>query len=360
MKKIGIITINDNLNYGNRLQNYAMQEFFKKANISTETIENRKLNHKKVFILRLKRHLGYLYKKILSKRLIDKRYVSFLEFNKNIRFSKYMLDKECEDGIIKWKYTYFVVGSDQVWNPNINRLSKIDLLCFADNNQKIAFSASFGISKLPEEHKEKTRDALKKFKAISVREDAGKEIINNLGINKDVEVLVDPTMLLSAEEWDKVSNKPKNIKDGEKYILNYFLGKLPNEWDKEIKRIAKENDCKIINILDANDPYFVSGPSEFLYLEKNAFLVCTDSFHSSVFSIIYGTPFIIFNRIDNHISMNSRLDTLLSKFGLENRKFNGSIPDDLLKCDYSNAKKILEKEKQKSKKFLCKALDINE
>lgn len=95
--------------------------------------------------------------------------------------------------------------------------------------------------------------------------------------------------------------------------------------------------------------------------EKNAFLVCTDSFHSRVFSIIYDTPFVVFDRQQEGIvSMNSRLETLLSKFELENRKFNGKISEDLLKCDYSNAKKILEVEKEKSRSFLCNALDIKE
>lgn len=357
MKKVGIITMYDNNNFGNRLQNYAVQESLRKLNTETISIKyerdyETKAKHK------IKNIIRYFKWFVIKKHKYNKLNL-FKKFNKDLNITNKMYNCKNIKNIDERTINYYVVGSDQVWNPNFGRLTDIELLEFTDK-PKIAFSASFGISELPEEHKEKTRVTLKKFKAISVREDAGKEIINELGIDKDVEVLVDPTMLLSAEEWDRVSNKPKNIKDGEKYILNYFLGKLPEEWDKEIKRIAKENDCKIINILDENDSYFVSGPSEFLYLEKNAFLVCTDSFHSSVFSIIYDTPFVVFNRKDKHVSMNSRLDTLLSKFGLENRKFNGSISDDLLKCDYSNAKKILEKEKEKSKKFLCKALDIDE
>jgi hypothetical protein len=253
---------------------------------------------------------------------------------------------------------YFVVGSDQVWNPNFGRLTDIELLTFT-NKPKISFSASFGISELPDEYRKKTKNAIKDFKAISVREDAGKKIVEELTGRTDIEVLVDPTMLLSAEEWNIVSKKPKQIKNY-KYILNYFLGELPENWKIEIDRIAKENNCEIINILNPNDPFYEAGPSEFLYLEKNAFLVCTDSFHSSVFSIIYDTPFIVFERQDKHISMNSRIDTLLSKFNLQNRRFKGEITEDLLKCDYKEAKKILEKEKQKSINFLKKALDIDE
>ena len=167
-------------------------------------------------------------------------------------------------------------------------------------------------------------------------------------------------MLLTAEEWDKVSKKPKMLKT-DKYILNYFLGDLSDERRKEIDRVAKENNCEVINILDKNSPFYECGPSEFLYLEKNAFLICTDSFHSCVFAILYNTPFLVFDREQkNLVSMNSRLDTLLSKFKLENRRCNGKITKKDLICDYKETHKILEKERIKADKFLRKALDIKD
>ena len=116
-------------------------------------------------------------------------------------------------------------GSDQVWNPKFDRLSDVDLLSFATPEQRISFSASFGISELPENSKEKAKRELEKFKAISVREDRGKEIVEELTERKDVQVLVDPTMLLTSEEWDKVAKKPEQLKT-DKYILNYFLGEI--------------------------------------------------------------------------------------------------------------------------------------
>lgn len=359
MKKIGIITITDYANFGNRLQNYAVQKKLNDFNCKVETIQNIPdvCSEQKLSLIK------YNIKKCIKKIAIKsrhRRYNKFMRFNKFIKFSRIMVDKKNVSPELENMYDCFIVGSDQVWNPNIGRLTDFELVNFAANVPKIAFSASFGVSELPKESKEKTKKALSEFYAVSVREDAGKKIINDLGIDKDIEVLVDPTMLLSAEEWDKVSCKPKMMKNDEKYILNYFLGQLPIEWEREIKKIAEENNCKIINILDANSKYYASGPSEFLYLEKNAFLVCTDSFHSSVFSIIYNTPFVVFERKDKNVSMNSRLDTLLLKFNLEDRKFNGKITNDLLKCDYSNTDKILEKEKEKAMDFLQNALDIKE
>ena len=191
---------------------------------------------------------------------------------------------------------------------------------------------------------------------ISVREDRGKEIIQELTGRTDVEVLVDPTMLLNADEWDKVAKKPRELKN-DKYILNYFLGELSEERNNEINRIAKENNCEVINILDKQSPFYQTGPSEFLYLEKNAFLICTDSFHSSVFAILYNRPFIIFDREDKEVKMNSRIETLISKFKLVNRNYNGKITQENLEHDYTEAYKILEKEREKSNRFLEKCLN---
>lgn len=345
MKKAAICTIFDMTNFGNRLQNYATQEVLKKLNIKTETIIN----------LNEDFNLQYYLKHII-KLFIRKRYYNFNKFNKNINFSKIKVNfnniPESLDS-----YDYYIVGSDQVWNPKFLRLNNFDLLSFINSKNKISFAASFGISRLPQDYNKKAKEEFLKFKAISVREDSGKKIVEELTGRKDVEVLVDPTMLLTSEEWDKVSKKPKMLK-ANKYILNYFLGNLSNSRKKEIERIAKENNCEVINILDSKSPYYACGPSEFLYLEKHAFLICTDSFHSSVFAIIYNRPFIVFDREqEDMVNMNSRIETLLSKFDLTDRKYNEKITENLLNLDYLKVYKILENERIKVNNFLKKALD---
>lgn len=362
MKKVGIITINDNDNYGNRLQNYAVQEILVKNKFETYTILNNVFwnNKEKSFEKKLLKLLKYFKGKIKRdfNNLINReRHKLFLNFNKNIIYNKKTINSQYNT--INNKYDYFIVGSDQVWNPNFRRLSDVDLLSFADSEKRISFSASFGISELPNKFKEKTKKELLKFKAISVREDAGKNIVEDLTGRKDVEVLVDPTMLLTSKEWDKVSKKPKML-HSQKYILNYFLGELSQSRKEEINRVAKENDCEVIDILDKNSPFYQTGPSEFLYLEKNAFLICTDSFHSCVFAILYNRPFVVFEREDNTVSMNSRIETLINKFQLENRIFKNSIIEENIKHDYTNAYKILEQERNKSMKFLKKALESKE
>lgn len=352
MKNIGIVTINDDDNYGNRLQNYAVQEFFRKENINPLTLKNRPIrNTKDKYILRV---LKDYIKKILKRpsRAFEERRKNFAKFNENIKFSEKEINAYSK---ISDQFDFFVTGSDQVWNPNFGRLRDVDLLEFAKTEQRIAFSASFGISELPENCKEKAKRELENFKAISVREDRGKEIVEELTERKDVQVLVDPTMLLTSEEWDKVEKKPEQLKT-DKYILNYFLGEMSEKRKKEIERIAKENNCEIINILDKNSPFYQTGPSEFLYLEKNAFLICTDSFHSSVFAILYNRPFVVFDREDANVKMNSRLDTLLKKFKLENRWYEDKITEEQLQVDYKESYMILEGERKKAKEFLENAI----
>lgn len=357
MKKVAILTINSN-NYGNRLQNYALQQYIKKMNLIPITIKNltflNKYHNKYNYILRC---IKYIFKRqeFYDGYLRDK---NFSKFNLNIEFTKNTFNYfRLKDFV---NYDYYISGSDQVWNPNYGRMTNFDLISFCESQKKFSYAASFGVSKISTEYEKKFSTEIKKFKKVSVREDSGKEIVEALTGRNDIEVLIDPTMLLTAEEWDKVSKKPIMLKNN-KFILNYFLGEISEERKKEIERVAKENNCEIINILDKNSPFYECGPSEFLYLEKNAFLICTDSFHSSVFAILYNRPFVIFDREQKNVtSMNSRLDTLINKFKLKNRKFEGKITEKNLKHNYEEAYKILEKERQKSERFLKEALDIKE
>lgn len=368
MKKVGICTINDNNNYGNRLQNYATQELLKKNGFQPETIINTTIHFKKEkitlnnFFPRLINKINNKKNRILSKN--SKRKKCFDDFNKNIDFYSKTIDDECvkDEKINKEINSYFdafFTGSDQVWNPTFPRTSNIDFLTFTDNYKRNSFSASFGIHDIPTEDEIKYKDLLISIKNISVREDRGKEIIKKITGRDDVEILVDPTMALDTSEWNTIIKKPKQLEGfkNKKYILNYFLGNLSKERKKEIKRIARDNNCMVINILDKKSPFYQTGPSEFLWLEKNAFLICTDSFHSSVFAILFNRPFIVFNREDELENMNSRLETLLSKFELNDRYYNGKITDELLSVDYTKTYKLLELERKKANDFINRCLN---
>lgn len=352
--RIAIVTITNGENYGNRLQNYAVQQQLEKGNIHIETLRNK--SGQSFSLIRsvkklLKNTIFYFkYKNEINRKKC------FHEFNNNyIVFSKYEVSNSKIPKKIDEKFDLFICGSDQIWNPNYEENAEVNFLQFTSRNKKVSFAASFGANNIPEHRKHSMSTWLDDFKYISVREDSGKNIVKQLTNRDDVEVLVDPTMLITAQEWDKLCKKPKQLKS-KKFILNYFLGDISYHRKKQIDIIAKENNCEIINLMDKRNVFYQTGPSEFLYLEKNAFLICTDSFHSCVFAILYNTPFIVFEREDNTVSMNSRIDTLLRKFKLEDRRFKECIDNKHLKCDYSIAHNLLKEERKKADRFLNKIL----
>lgn len=353
--KVCIVTLYNNVNFGNRLQNFALQKAIEKFNIECYSLKNTDLTIKRVIKESIK-------KIILKKNKLErKRNKNFVKFSKNIRYTRKTVNYNSKFKNQITKYDFYITGSDQVWNPQFNKNGHLNfnLLHFVEPSKRIAYAASFGQNKIDKEYNETFDSELKKFKSISVREDSGKDIIKRINSSLRVEVLIDPTMLIEATEWEKYMKKPQILKNN-KYILNYFLGDLSDNRKRIISKFAKENNCEIIDILDKKSPFYQCGPSEFLYLEKNAYLICTDSFHSSVFALLFNRPFVIFDRKQKEIkSMNSRIDTLLSKFEIENRKFNGKcITKENINHNYQKAYKILEEERKKSICFLKKSLDI--
>lgn len=364
-KSIAIVTLYANNNFGNKLQNYAVQEVIKKSfGYDTYTIINYYEKYKliKVFKDSLKKLIRYKNFEPLD----IEREKKFREFDKNINKSPSEVSYRYPKSKLNNMYDYFIVGSDQVWNQTTGRISQLFLLSFVNNSaKKISFSASLGTDNLLEESKNQVKKYISDFDNISVREVTAKKIIEDLTERNDVEVLIDPTMSLTTDDWNKVCKKPSQIDapsyENKKYILLYFLGKYAGERKDAIERFASENDCKIINILDKSDEFYKCGPAEFIWLEKNAFMVCTDSFHSSVFAILYKRPFIVFNRDDGQRGvneMNSRIDTLLSKFKLEGNYYNGKISNDIINKNYDYTEDILEEERNKTINFLKKAFKI--
>lgn len=344
MKKIGIVTLNGNFNIGNRLQNYALKKYLESLKLDVETI----------WFCRIKDRFIMIIKNIIFNFLISSRGHNFRKFSKSYLNTKYFASTNVSN-----RYDYIIVGSDQVWNYNFPGFSKTMFLDFSPYEKNIAYSASFGIDRIPTKYNNMYKNGLNNIKSLSVREDAGKKIVNDIVGRKDVEVLVDPTMLLDKKEWDRVAKKPKKLNDS-KYILLYFLGNISKKRMDVINKYAKENNYEIINILDKESKFYSCGPAEFLYLEKHAELICTDSYHASVFSIIYDRPFIIYDRDEkNHGNMGSRIDTLLSKLKINDRRYNGkSITSKNLKHDYKKAYEVLKLEREKSKKYLKKSMNL--
>lgn len=326
--KIAIITLPGNFNYGNRLQNYALQYALENKGYIVETLVpiDKKKNKLKLFIFE---SLGTLKSILLlrySKRKLNKESIKKMKDIKEKKISPFtdeyiksvLINDWSEENMLRINnmYDYFVVGSDQVWNPNYINNYDFYFARFADNNKKVSYAASFGIQNIPEKYNEIYISGLAGFSTITVREQSGARIIKKL-VGKESNVVLDPTLLISPKEWLEFVSETsiEQFSYGEKYVLTYFLGSQTQEYFKAINSFANEYNLKVINIMGNYffDDFIVPDPKEFLRLINDAEYVFTDSFHAVVFSLIYHTNFISFERGD----MNSRITTLLNTCGIE-------------------------------------------
>jgi hypothetical protein len=258
------------------------------------------------------------------------------------------------------QYDYCVVGSDQVWNPHFGNYHQF-FLGFAPEEKRLSYAASISTMDIPAEEHDFFVQGIKGMKALSVREQAGADLIEQL-TGRKAEVHLDPTLLLTADEWRSVSRKPTWYHGGE-YLLTYFLGRRPSQIDA----IAEELGLTVVNLLDeAVYEHYVTGVDEFLWAIDHASLVYTDSFHGSVFSILFQTPFVVCDRYgtgkgDVSEKMGSRLDTLLGYFGFEDRRTNQErayrIDDPLKLPDWSCCVSVLKRERERSDAYFRRVLE---
>lgn len=362
---IAKITLNGYYNYGGVLQNYALQELLKrvsKGNVNTLWLSSR---HFMPYV----DHWGWkeYIKCAINWKNFRRQYWSY----KNISWEsarRTVIRKFCQKYIsikipsrplenLASQYDYFVTGSDQVWNPFFSSTRcREEFLTFVPSEKRIAYAASIGLDDIPQEDKANFTEWLNQMAYISVREQAGADIVKRL-TGKTVPVLLDPTMVLDAKDWEKIEEQPLWF-DGKPYICTYFLGERP----AVISEVAKKmGGIKVINIMDPDDfDSYITTPEEFIFLIHHAELVYTDSFHGTVFSILFHRPFVICDRNEAGMcKMNSRINTLLGLFSLQSRYATaetGYQISDLHAIDFSHVDAVLKNERQRSYDYLTKAL----
>ncbi len=351
MKKIAIITLfYHNYNYGGVLQAYALQKEIEKLGYNCDVIsmdrqtmkifvpeaKNKNNSYKNNFITFLTSLKNRIKNKLNSLLCINelqkkiKKFDSFIE--KNIRKTDIVYTSDTISQLID-KYDLFITGSDQVFSPVSGRAETF-LSFVPDEKGKISYAASIGADSITDEYGRFMKSFLKRFDVVSVREKGAKTIIDNL-MGKDIcKVVLDPT-LLYQESWTNLAF-PVNGITAESYVLLYFLGESDNEWNRAYS-YAKTMGLKILNIPYNKMQYnkrdyrhkqnFVwggGGPEEFLWLIQNAAIVLTDSFHGTVFSVLFHKKFLVYLRESENEngSMNGRMKDFLSSLSLEDRMIN--------------------------------------
>ena len=390
MKKTVIVSCYFIHNYGSMLQAYATQKVLDKFKIENETInvdgfikQFRKAQYSyiihsgftsDIFRDRLGKAKNVLIKKFVRNdytRSIRQRDIKFDEFANNwirksdIYTSLTELSKKCSVN-----YDAVLIGSDQLWLPANIAADYYTLNFVPKELNSVAYATSFGVSELPNDAAEMAKKFLPRIKHISVREEAGQKLVKKL-TGRNVPVVCDPTLLFTGQEWMEIQ-QPKRIVE-QPYIFCYFIGGTQIHRDF-VKRLKKETGLKVVALTHVDHymksdegyadytPYNI-GPSEFLNLIRNADYVCTDSFHSTVFSILYKKDFFEFKRYTENTkqSTNSRLDTLFNLVDIHDRTLTGNenIRDCLSKTvDYQKAHENLRIAREKSYQYLIEALSI--
>ena len=357
--KIGLVTITRGENYGNRLQNYAMQTALTQMGHSVETItrKNYWLRGKTRWKLAMKKYLRIKYSRNA------RRTESFRKFNNRyLNISRSVIKSDTVDKKISKKYDAFICGSDQIWNPNFETNSDSFFLSFVEGKKKIAVAASFGIDRIEkEEDRVRIHHLLEDLDAVSVREDSARTIVEELS-SKKAEVVIDPTLMLTAAQWQEIEKKPDALGD-KKYVLCYLLGEYDKSIPEDIRQYAIDNGMNIVflendwNRLKVTaDWEFTANPSEFVWLIRNSEKVITDSFHAVAFSLIFGKKFLVVPRTGQGGDMSSRFANLAKIFGIDNYVAQGKDYEKNAELDYSQIPAILKKERDKFTDFVHKAL----
>lgn len=365
--KVELITLHRITNYGSLLQTYATQTAIERIGHELEVLD---------FVpdgMTFKRacwpnNNSPIWKKVM--KFLPLFAINLIQFNDTNRFlSKYIhVSKKrygCYGEIVQDipEADAYVSGSDQVWNTQNNN-PKADLNAYylgfvPEGKKRIAYAGSFGKNVFTDEEQAIIKNHIFKYDCISVREDDGLKILEQFGCTDGIHV-VDPTLLLTGEEWKNFALSSTKPKPG--YVFVYNLNR--NSLIKEIaKKLAKDKGLRIVNFADSLD--FITGAEnrvfntalDFINHIAHADYVVTDSFHGTAFSINLNRQFITVKAP----RYNSRIESILRLSGLLDSRLVSSLDEAVKVADrsikYVTVNEKIGKAREKSYKYLQESLN---
>lgn len=380
-KKIGIISCFDmnNVNFGNRLQACALNTYinnkfesceaesiyFKGAKPFRRTKKESMLNR---VVRKIDRKRKNKIKNAKKPEFIDRRLEKFNRFSKTYtRITDRALSYE-ELG--QTDYDIMIVGSDVVWQQWENGIQPIMFLDFnaKKNFKKISYAASFATDYIPNANIEEIKRCLTSFDAISVRESSSVKLLEDIGIS-NAEYVLDPTFLLSREDWKKIEKRPEGFETIDKpFIFSYMLGE--NKEDRaKIEQLCKDKDMLLITVPYASgrcnnkDENFgdvqlsTCSPEEWIWLIHYSQYFFTDSFHGVAFSIIFNKRFVVTKRKEK-AEMNNRMLDILKNIGRTDlfMDFTTITDIDSISWEYDDINEFIQYKQEESRKFLEQAI----
>ena len=384
--KLGILTQPLSFNYGCNLQAFALQRVLENMGHEVIILDRRIEEKRKTFIEKVQFGLKNVIKDAIRLLLNKPIYHTIKESNKayfgdkilsfqNLYFKKSSVLKSTHDIAVCVKALALdgiVVGSDQVWRPayNIDGMLENMFLDFAEDSSllKIAYAASFGVSEWEYtiEQTKRCANLIKKFDAVSVREDSGVFLCKEY-LNREASHVLDPTLLLDKAVYEHICLNNHEEINGSLFcyildnssIIKGVIKKIENQTGLQSYMCLPSSPEGCYNVFNKKESVFPSI-EYWLACFSNASLVLVDSFHGAVFSIIFNKEFWV---IGNKRRGMARFTSLLKTFGIENRMIDIdeiSKVDLTEKIDWERVNSIRESEKEKSISFLYKAKALKE
>jgi hypothetical protein len=347
--KIGLLTLPLRMNIGGALQAYALQLVIRKLGHEVLLID-RAENKSRDFINFVKE----LIKTILNRKSSITEIGYFVQ--KNIVPRTALIDADSKlEKLNRQHFDAFVVGSDQIWREKYCRsIKKNFFLDFVKDNRvkRISYAASFGVDEWEYDEKmtKELATLLQKFNAVSVREDSG-VVLCRQHLNVEAVQLIDPTLLLSPEDYVPLMNSDSSAENSEllAYMLDY------NESKEALCSLVGNKLSLVTSLLNPGDSQI--PVSRWLQSFANARFIVTDSFHGSIFSILFKKPFLV---VGNNERGMARFSSLLKMFGLENRLLlnTNELPMELLTdvIDWEKVNALLDTKREEAISFLINSL----
>lgn len=365
-KKISIISIFDNANFGTYLQNLALAKTLEYYGCTVETVNYCRENTQLISLIKKKEKQQSILKIILQY------IIEILSMNRQKKAYKQFIQTSIKyNSIKKLKETppiadIYMTGSDQVWNSIYN--NGVDPAFFLDyapkNKPCYAYAASIGMEEIPNNEKKKTYSLLNKYTQITVREKLAQEILCNLGV-KNIQVVADPTLLLTKLQWKEFASKRLinspylliySVESKEQNKIVYSIAqKVASK--KKLKTVSINSRSFLSDVGKCDYNFHFSTFKHFLSLFLYSDFIVVSSFHGTAFAINFQKQFLTVSPS----KFNSRIDNLLEICQLKERKV--TMPEDYsiktLKIDYNKVNEKLNVLRNESIKTIIKWINTS-
>jgi len=369
--KAAIVTIVDHENFGNRLQNFALQEALGALGWDATTIRNtpppmarRLLISRALLALRkdgpldfARRNGALLMDRVRRRppapkpRFADRRHGAMTAFTQ--RHVATTVEDFTELPAHEWadRFDVVVVGSDQVWNHGFRNAQEIDFLTFAPTNRRIAYAASFGVANIPQFLRTRYMDWLNGIPHLSVREERGAQIVGEL-TGRDVPVVVDPALLFDADDWRRFAHA-EDAPEGDGFAVRFFLGGATREQNAWVEAHAASKQVRLVDIADLTAQESAElDPFGFVRKLAQAQFIATDSFHTALFALQFQRPIVLRSRDETDV----RLHTLMNLHGIRPAPTDIAGLTTVEDADWATVEATIRERREQSWEFLRASL----